>query len=143
MKKLRFILPLFALCVLFLTGCKKEEIFKTFTQPYWHEEFNAEYTATMTAVVTLPQEIGTYIQDGDELAAFINGECRGVAKNIDGLNYIMIKGMPDENEMVTFKYYSARNMFMYQCVNCTAFENDGIYGTADSPIVLPLVVINE
>lgn len=102
MKKLRFILPLFALCVLFLTGCKKEEIFKTFTQPYWHEEINAEYTATMTAVVTLPQEIGTYIQEGDELAAFINGECRGVAKNIDGLNYIMIKGMEKPNKFDPF-----------------------------------------
>lgn len=141
---LKILLPVLLICITIIAGCKKEEnVYKTFDPPYWTEVFNAEYTATMTAIVNLPQDIAVYVQDGDELAAFVNGECRGVATSIDGLNYIMIKGLPSENARVTFKYYSSRNRYMYQCVDCVLFESDGVYGTSDSPVTLPLIVINE
>lgn len=143
MKDIKIILPVLALVIMTLAGCKKEKEYKTFGQPNWQEVFNTEYTSSMTAVVDLPRELSVYEQDTDELAAFVNGECRGVAKNVDGHKYIMIKCMPDENGMVTFRYYSSANKYMYECANCTPLENDGIYGTADSPVILKLKVINE
>lgn len=143
MKSFRIILSIMAVCIVALSGCKKEEVYKTFEKPHWKEVFDAEYTTSMTAIIDLPRELAVYANENDELAAFVNGECRGIAVKVDGLNYIMIKCKPDEDGMVTFKYYSAANKYMYQCVNCTPLENDGIYGTADSPIVIPFKVINE
>lgn len=126
-----------------MESCKDEETFTTFPQPGWSAEFNKNYNASMTAVVSLPDNLVAYTNEKDEIAAFVGNECRGVGTAIDGLYYVLIKGTPDEQVKVTFLYYSAANQYMYKTAIDFDFEADGTYGTVDEPKILPLIVVEE
>ena len=91
------------------------------------------------AVLRLPDNLAPYVAAGDELAAFIGDECRGVGQQVDGLWYVMLKGTPDEQGMVSIRYYSAANRYLYRTAEGFEFESDGVYGTADNPVTLSLV----
>lgn len=134
------VVGLFAFC---MESCKDEEKFTTFPQPGWSAEFNKDYNASMTAVVSLPDNLAAYANEKDEIAAFIGNECRGVGTAIEGLYYVLIKGSPEEQAKVTFRYYSATNQYMYKAAIGFDFEADGTYGTTDEPKILPLIVVEE
>ena len=126
------VVGLFAFC---MESCKDEEKFTTFPQPGWSAEFNKDYN--------LPDNLAAYANEKDEIAAFIGNECRGVGTAIEGLYYVLIKGSPEEQAKVTFRYYSATNQYMYKTTMGFDFEADGTYGTADEPKILPLIVVEE
>ena len=123
-----------------LGSCKEEEVNTTFPAPVWQVD-DAKYSVSMTAVVVLPENLQTYFQTNDQIAAFINGECRGVGQLIDNAFFITIKGTPEENSKVSFRYYNTRNQYMYATDANLSFEPDAIYGTADAPEVLVLNII--
>lgn len=138
MKSRQWIIPLLV-AVLLAAGCDREEVYPTYDQPGWVETFDGDYNASMTAVLRLPDNLAPYVAAGDELAAFIGDECRGVGQQVDGLWYVMLKGTPDEQGMVSIRYYSAANRYLYRTAEGFEFESDGVYGTADNPVTLSLV----
>jgi hypothetical protein len=123
------------------TACKEEEeVFTQFPAPIWSVN-SAEYQVNMTAVVRIPDELLSYVQEDDQLAAFAGEVCRGTGALIDGLYYVTILGMPDDQSNIRFSYYSARNKYMYQTGELFAFETDKVFGTVDSAEVLQLSIV--
>ncbi|MDY4924083.1 MAG: hypothetical protein SO120_02255, partial [Prevotella sp.] len=79
--------------------------------PLWSDPDKSVYPMSMTAVVRLSPVLETLAADGDKMAAFVGGECRGVAKTVmnDGVRlfFIHVKAPSSENGNVEFRYYSA------------------------------------
>lgn len=113
-----------------------------FPAPQWQADTTGKYPATMTAVLALPGALAGDLMANDQLAAFINGECRGLAAlekvgNVD-LFFIMIRGLPDETSNIKFKYYSSKTSYMYESNDTIRFLIDDVYGTAQNPKTLEL-----
>jgi hypothetical protein len=141
MKKLKPIFRIFFLTIFALVtiiSCKEEEEqFTQFPTPIWQVN-SAEYSVSMTAVVSLPQKLLPYEQEDDQLAAFSGDVCRGIGEKVGGLYYVLISGTPEDQSNIRFLYYSARNRYMYQTDQLFAFETNKIFGTADQPETLTL-----
>ncbi|WP_443866094.1 hypothetical protein [Leyella stercorea] len=106
--------------------------------PSWTDPDKSVYPMSMTAVVRLSPVLETLAADGDMMAAFIGGECRGVAKKVmnDGVRlfFIHVKAPSSENGDVEFRYYSAAAKRVYVSVaSDVKYEVDKIYGTAENP----------
>ncbi|MEI3343074.1 MAG: hypothetical protein V8R52_14015 [Coprobacter fastidiosus] len=65
-----------------------------FTLLFWQVD-DAKYSV-VSQLSSYTGEFQTYFETIDQIAAFINGECRGVAF-IDNAFFITIKGTPEEN----------------------------------------------
>lgn len=124
-----------------VTGTNKEEQTK-FPPPKWKADEGGKYPATMTAVVALPLTLQGNMTVDDELAAFINGECRGegvvVKVGTVNLYFILIRGLAEEQKPVVFKYYNAKSSYLYQTEPVVNFLIDDVYGTAENPKLLAL-----
>jgi hypothetical protein len=128
-------------------GCSKketapEEVATKFPAPEWKEDNTGKYPASMTSVVALPLTLAGSLTEKDQLAAFVNGECRGVGalekvSNLD-LFFVMIHGMPDEASPVKFKFYSSKTAYMYESDTTINFLVDAVFGTAQNPKTLKL-----
>lgn len=106
--------------------------------PQWTDPDKSVYPTSMTAVVRLSPVLETLAADGDMMAAFIGGECRGVAQKVmnDGVRlfFIHIKAPSSENANVEFRYYSAAANRVYTSpADVLKYEVDKIYGTAEAP----------
>ena len=106
--------------------------------PSWTDPDKSVYPMSMTAVVRLSPILETLAADDDMMAAFIGGECRGVAKKVmnDGVRlfFIHVKAPSSENGNVEFRYYSAASKRVYVSVAADVkYEVDKIYGTAENP----------
>ncbi len=131
-----------------ITGCKKgialpetpQEQPAKFPPPNWKADDTGIYPASMTAVVALPQALSATMGKNDQLAAFINDECRGegvmVKVNNANVYFVLIRGMSDEQSKITFKYYNAGTSYLYKTVAEADFFIDYVYGTAQNPMVL-------
>ncbi len=139
MKRLIFPFILSAICIAF-SSCEKDKNDDPpiIMAPSWHYTPNTNHTASMTIIATLPETNGLSITSGDSMAAFIEGECRGVAVQIGTAFYIMVKGESSESSLVTIKFYSVTNKQIYEATDCFTFEPDATHGTADNPILIPL-----
>jgi hypothetical protein len=147
MKKITSMLFVFLLVAIF--SCSKngnttppEEVATKFPAPVWKEDNTGKYPATMTSVVALPVTLAGSILQNDQLAAFVNGECRGVGViekvNNRDLFFVLIQGLPDETSKVKFRYYSSKSSYMYESNDAINFLIDAIYGTAQNPKTLEL-----
>ncbi|WP_455586537.1 hypothetical protein [Bacteroides sp.] len=145
MKKISQSILIIALCILgvCMNSCNEDETFTVFPTPVWRVESNPDYSVSMTATVVLPANLAAYAQADDQMAAFVGDECRGVAYLVDNTFYLLIKGSPGEQSQISIRYYSARNQYMYTTGAVITFEADGVYGTTDDPVTLPLSIINE
>lgn len=106
--------------------------------PSWTDPDKSVYPMSMTAVVRLSPVLETLATDGDMMAAFIGGECRGVAKKVmnDGVRlfFIHVKAPSSESGDVELRYYSAAAKRVYVSVaSDVKYEVDKIYGTAENP----------
>lgn len=106
--------------------------------PSWADPDKSVYPMSMTAVVRLSPVLETLAADGDMMAAFIGGECRGVAKKVmnDGVRlfFLHVKAPSSESGDVEFRYYSAAAKRVYVSVaSDVKYEVDKIYGTAENP----------
>ena len=106
--------------------------------PSWTDPDKSVYPMSMTAVVRLSPVLETLAADGDMMAAFIGGECRGVAKKVmnDGVRlfFLHVKAPSSESGDVEFRYYSAAAKRVYVSVaSDVKYEVDKIYGTAENP----------
>lgn len=106
-------------------------------EPDWQKPASNLYPTSMTAVLCLTPYLEADWAEGDKMAAFIGGECRGVADAIvrDGKPYYMLQIKADEGETgkVSFYYYSHKNTYEYSVPNALPYEVDGVYGTIDDP----------
>lgn len=130
-----FLIPV----LLFNTGCKKET---PKLEPFWTVATVGNYPYTMTAVVTLPVLLSHNTDKQDEMAAFINGECRGVGtmQMISDLPvyFILIHGASSEQGQVEFRYFSLKKKAIFGTSSSVPFVIDQSYGSVDSPFVLTL-----
>lgn len=139
MKKLSIytLTTLLTIIIICLTGCKREEVLPIYPAPNWKITPSNEYSVNMTAAVTLPNNLKPYMNSGDELAAFIGNDCRGVGAIIqDSIFLISIQGTTNEQSKVRFKYYSTKNKYLYETDGYLTFESNTSYGTIDKPMVL-------
>jgi hypothetical protein len=144
MKSISSVLYIF-LMVATLSCAKKpvdtpEQVATKFADPTWKADDTGKYPATMTAVIALPETLAGTATENDKLAAFINDECRGVGDivkvNDRNLFFVLIQGLPDETNNITFKYYSSKTAYMYGSRPAVTFLVDAIYGTAENPETL-------
>lgn len=99
----------------------------------------------MTAVVALPASLEPTKGPGDQLAAFIGEECRGlgVVVNVETkyLYFLLIRGLADEQSKITFKYYNGKTGYLYKTNPDLSFLVDAVYGTAQNPKLLSLSAV--
>ena len=129
-------------------SCRKEketatkEEFTKFPPPAWKVDETGKYPASMTAVVSLPASLQPAATETDQLAAFVNDECRGlgVRVNLDAgaVYFVLIRGLADEQSPVVFKYYNSKSSYLYQTAPVLHFLVDDVYGTAQNPKLLAL-----
>lgn len=140
-------LALYIFLIAAILGCSKksavdapEEVATKFPVPTWKADNTGKYPATMTAVITLPVTLAGGVMENDKLAAFVNDECRGVGAivKVDNLNlfFVLIQGLAEETNKITFRYYSNKTSYMYESQPALTFLADAIYGTAANPKML-------
>jgi len=144
MKNLITIITL-GICTMIITGCSKDtEPYEEHTIPDWSVQTPWLLPNSFTAIVAIPDNINVYATDDDMLAAFIDGECRGLGTLVrtDGsekrVYYITIRASDTEDGEIIFKYFNSRLSYMYQAKQSVPFVTDGTYGTYDSPVILDL-----
>ncbi len=154
MKKYLFYTKLAVLALVMATllnGCSKKQPEvppnTKFPPPNWKADNSGKYPLSMTAVVQVEGLLNLARQPGDELAAFINGECRGTGIQVNlGTSYlynIVIFGTSSENSKITFKYYNSSTQNMFTTPDgFLPFKVDDSFGSPDKPQVLPLEVSN-
>lgn len=138
MKKVCGFLILVSL-ILTVTSCKEEE-YTTYPKPTWSVVY-ADRSVSLSGVIELPTYLKPYMTKDDQLGAFIDGTCCGLATYVDGQFYINVLGTPSETKGITFKYYSSKTQYMYEEKEKISFQADKIIGTADDPYVLTLTLL--
>ncbi|MCQ2975165.1 MAG: hypothetical protein MJ211_10215 [Bacteroidales bacterium] len=138
MKKVLIIIIVAIFCI--GTSCKKDESYRTFERPTWQTSYDG-YSVSMTCVMTLDKKIIGYVDSTDILAAFIGEECRGIAEYTKDKFFLNIVGKPEENSLITFKYYSAKNKYLYQEENLHSFVANDVLGVSDEPYILQLTLV--
>ena len=146
MKKVKILL----LCLLGLVGFTAcgddDETFPTSPSPEWKVDLTEQYPLSMSAVVQLPENLAAHAAPGDQLAAFVGDECRGVGQLVEvnqkNVYFVLIKGNGSEQDKIKFQYFSARNSYLYTTQKFLKFEVDTRFGSADAPEVLPLQFAN-
>lgn len=122
-----------------------EEKDYTKPKPEWIVSNPNQYPVSMTAIVSLPGDLTQDISDGDLLAAFINGECRGIANSVKventSLYYVLVKADSEENGKVQFKYYNTKKSYLYETEPFLNYDPEISYGTADNPQILNLSIV--
>jgi hypothetical protein len=89
----------------------------------------------------LPNNIKPYQDEDDVVAAFINGECRGVSTQQNGLFYIIVSAAADEVANIDLKYYNVSNKYMYQVAEQIPFEINKRIGTTDDPFIPTFIIL--
>lgn len=118
------------------------------TAPNWSIESNKyEFSTSFTAVVELD---GIEIQnEEDQLAAWVNGELRGVIKptyvqNLDRYYFFLLTySNVASNEELSFSYYDASEDQIIDLVNLESFVNDKNQGSFSTPYVFSNKKIGE
>jgi hypothetical protein len=113
--------------------------------PDWKTDQSGKYPVSMTAVLNLPAKLKEGQSEGDMLAAFIDGECRGQGINVqmDSLKlfFVLINGTASEQSKIQFRYFSKKTSYLYQTGATVDFKVDDNYGTAEKPMSLELVPV--
>ena len=103
-----------------------------------------EFNGTVTSkIVVNGERMGS---EGDKIAVFANGQCRGVADAMkspfeeDGYVFLLMVYGNTDSEQMTISYYDARNNIVYDNIQTLNFYPDMIKGNA---IESHMVVYNE
>lgn len=126
------------------TGSKVENVDRTIEEKYWMSDVS-EYANNMTVVAMLSID-GEIVKDNYEIAAFVNGECRGSERPIyvEELDayvlFLTVHG--DDVEELTFKYYDVNYGTEYELSNRINYSNDAVVGSVDEPYMFNLDILN-
>lgn len=123
------------------TSCSKDD----YSAPSWNEErpewvenIPAEASVNMTVWVQIPTS--ETVSCDDILAAFIDGECRAIARHNEEVTHeyqLTIKGVAGETSPITLKYYNAARRHTFTDSGSLSFVVDGIVGD-EEPIIFKL-----
>jgi gliding motility-associated-like protein len=122
---------------LLLIACMLGISIQVWAQPDWSvNASNFQYTMTVTGVALF--QCQESFDEGDIVAAFIDGECRGVQAfntNVDGriLAYLTVYDNVPIGNNVNFKLYDASTNEVFEDVFPTSFEENRIIGNPASP----------
>ena len=130
-------LSLFAVIasLLFFVSCEEEPVYNTYENPHWAVESYEGLSESCTIVMQLPDNLLPYQSEEDVVGAFIDGECRGVSIQQNGLFYIIVSGAADEVANISLQYYNVPLKYLYQVNEEIPFEVNGRIGTTDEPFV--------
>ena len=107
--------------------------------PDWKDPPYNLYELNMTAILMIPVSLYTCESEGDLMAAFINGECRGVttmtATNVFNVYPLFIRSNAEDPKEVTIKYYSKKCKQVFVVENAFPFYADVALG-AGQPMEL-------
>jgi|GEM_PF-1340100 hypothetical protein len=125
-----------------LCSCKKNHDLPTVSPPHWTVDQTGQYPTSMTVVVQLPEDLRPYIQENDQIGAFVGEECRGIGTQVVSGSvsafFILVHGTTSEQSMLSFQYYSSSKKHLYATPAFLKFTPDGSYGSADGPRTLDL-----
>lgn len=129
--------------LLFCTvGCKKHHTLPKVPAPSWTVDNTGKYPMSMTAVVQVPENLRTYIQESDKIGAFVGDECRGTGTWVHtgsvSAFFILIHGSSAEQSKIRFKYYFSWKSNLYETAPFLDFKIDDNYGSVDAPQILEL-----
>lgn len=98
---------------------------------------------SMTAVVAIPEELQFAASGDDEVAAFVGGELAAAGVPVQAADgtvayALTIRKTDSQANDVAFRYYNARNSYLYATGTVTQFAPDAAFGTLDEPQVLPI-----
>lgn len=135
---------LFALAILMLTGIWSS----LFAQaPDWSvNPLSYTYSLSLTGKVVIDGNLPG--SANDKLAAFVDGECRGVASpEYDASSNQWLVFLPayssSNTDTLSFKYYQESNDSIYEMDTELPFIPDQIYGSPYNPRVIANVAITE
>jgi hypothetical protein len=103
---------------------------------------NFEFSMNAIAVV-VNENTHNLLKDGDEVAAFVDNEVRGVGKamyvaTLDSYFIFMTMYANKEGELVTFKYYSNQEAKEYNIIQNKGFTINAVWGKIETPVELTL-----
>jgi hypothetical protein len=125
------------------TGTKIINVFQSFvpaSKPNWAivNNINKEFSITYIAQVSVNNEIQP-LTEGDELAAFIGNQCRGIATIVSNDNknyfYILIYGNQNDTEKLLFKYYSKQRTWIFENKPIDIYYPNQSVGSLDTPFI--------
>ncbi len=107
----------------------------------------ASFEHSMTMVAWVQKDSLSILKEGDEVAAFVNDEVRGVATPIyiepfDAYMLFLTIHANEEGETVEFKYYSTNDENVHVINESTTFMINENEGTVDEPEVLTLATVS-
>lgn len=123
------------LCILTLLGLSG----KILAQPGW-SVVPADYEFTMTVTGVAVIECSESTDENDLIAAFINGEVRGVQSLSTAIGdrqyaYLIIYENEFEGNTITFKIYDASEDQVYDAQQSITFSENAIMGGEDHPFI--------
>ena len=105
----------------------------------------SQYATNMTLIAMLSID-GEIAKDNYEIAAFVDGECRGSANveynEIKDAYMVMMSIYGDEVENITFRCYDAEYGTEYELGETVVYSNDAILGTMDDPFMFNLDIMD-
>jgi hypothetical protein len=122
------------------------QVILVYSAPDWavnSSEF--EYSLTITGIVEYNSIV---CSEGDMLAAFVNGECRGVAHSVyeESMGkyyfYLTVFSNVFSGEQVSFKYFSTSQNITFEDFDILEFEEGLNAGGVSQPYVITKIVSN-
>jgi hypothetical protein len=115
-------------------------------QPVWTPVGNQQFNMSVIAVIK--DSDGVSMNSNDILAAFVDGECRGIASpdpSVSGFVFLTIGSNAGSGveENVTFKVYRANQDKIIDLKESILFENQGELGTLDTPWTIMIQEMND
>lgn len=120
------------------------QVILAYSAPDWSvssSEF--EYSLTITGIV---EYNGVVCSEGDMLAAFVNGECRGVAQAVyeESMDkyyfYLTVFSNTFSGEQVSFKYYNASQNLTFDDFDVLGFEEGLNVGAVSQPYEITKII---
>ncbi len=125
---------------------KRKRSIQPRVQPIWTPVVNQQFNMSVIAVIKDSEGISK--ESNDILAAFVDGECRGIASpeaTVSGLIFLTIASNAGSGveETITFKVYRANQDKIIDLKESISFENQGEVGTLDAPWTIEVSQSND
>ena len=108
---------------------------------YYEPVDDSQFPDNMTFIAVVEQG-GERVEDA-EVAAFINGECRGAITFSSGYYFLTVMGSSADDKDATLELRVYHDGQEYIVENEKHFISDGAYGTLEQPYVLDLDKVSE
>ena len=109
--------------------------------PAWNVNPNDyQYSLTITAILNMDGKIAD--ESSDKVAAFVNGDCRGVGSASTStssgskLVFLQIYSNSVSGETISFKMYDASANKTFDAINLIPFQSDATFGSVSEPYLI-------